>query len=151
MKTRCINLKDFEVRGLLDGSITALWRPVKDQSMGIIVTSRGFKPLVLANRNNQVAEIHCPYGQQGDVLIGREAWELSYGKIPLYKAGSAPEDIGAKWKSPATMPAKLARIRREIVSLECIQGKGRPIEGSISEWETEREQWFWKIQLKEAE
>lgn len=173
MKTRCINLKQSEVLGLLDGSITALWRPVKDQSMGIIVTSRGFKPLVLANRNNKVAEIHCPYGQPGDVLIGREAFRQLYaggvtlGGRPAYRAdigrdGNADKvqnSPGMSWRSAAQMPAALSRIRRELVSVECIQAiKAKAPEvvamfgGALPKDRPVRlEQWFWQLKLKEAE
>lgn len=153
MKTRCINLRDHEVRGLLDGSITALWRPVKltghdgiqsDHSQWRFVSTpdswTGQKDLekgIYAWQHRadikRLIQERCPYGQPGDVLIGREAWQpfdwyehcdcdgaCSCPRGPLFRSNGGTEK---GWRSAATMPASLSRIHRELVAVECRQGK----------------------------
>jgi len=68
MKTRCINLKYHEVRGLLDGSILAIWRPMKPQPW-----KDPFDSLLLTTAKHTVtmADVWkiCPYGKSGDRLM----------------------------------------------------------------------------------
>jgi hypothetical protein len=124
-KPRTIHLRDDEVRGILDGTITQLRRPVKGAHIDY---ARGD-----TRKRNPLFRMHlCPFGPPDTVLIGKEVWcplDLDYRVVTLgfelrdgrglhiaYKAdhidpnGDGPGNP-MPWRSPATMPAWAARIR----------------------------------------
>lgn len=98
MKTRCVNLKDFEARGLLDGSISTLWRPVKPQPPDDLplhgwITSADLDRDGLYSWYDRpsISRQHCvkcPW-ESGDVLIGREKFFIDH--IDFAWGGKLPE------------------------------------------------------------
>lgn len=153
MKTRCINLKDHESIGLLDGSITALWRPVKPAPVAVdfLNVGGGVDWPCAVTPAGRVA-LHCPY-QRGDTLIGREKHAVWHdgdksGAYFWADQGAMHQVPKGSWRSASEMPAALARHRLKVVSVECLQGEQRPMEGSIMEWEAQRKEWFWKLSVE---
>lgn len=94
LKTRPIILRLWEVRGLLDGTVTQLWRAMKRQPKGVldpwndaiepgeVWMCRGWPVRCVESRGRNKAaageltpvRLKCPYGVPGDRLWGRESW-----------------------------------------------------------------------------
>lgn len=65
-------------------------------------------------------ENHCPYGAPGDLLWVRETFAVNMvaGKnFVFYRADSAPDGDGAKWKPSIFMPRQYSRITLRITSV----------------------------------
>ena len=153
MKERSIVLKPFEVRGILDGTITKLWRVVKPQPIehdGIIECG----PAIAGSMHALVAWLilnKCPLGPVGSKVWGKEAWHGSLigeaGTSIDYKATCAQntseenpwesftsdpdayewvaKHYTKTWASPVTMPRWASRITLtlEAVEVEKVNGE----------------------------
>ena len=125
MKTPILHLSEREVRGILDGTITRVVRPIKPQpeEFGDGVVRMGKK----------VGMLHafCPF-PKGSIVCGKEAWGMgrTYERgepegYRMYKADDptdAPWEGG--WRSPATMPQWASRIWLEVVHCHAAKGWG---------------------------
>ena len=82
-RERAINLRDWEVRAIQAGRLKMLVRPVKPQPVspgdGAYFDAYNGGPewtwWTPDNRQYLSQIIRCPYGQPGDRLRGREAWQ----------------------------------------------------------------------------
>ena len=82
-RERAINLRDWEVRAIQAGRLKMLVRPVKPQPIspgdGAYFDAYNGGPewtwWTPDNRQYLSQIIRCPYGQPGDRLRGREAWQ----------------------------------------------------------------------------
>jgi len=67
-----------------------------------------------------VVVVKCPYGQPGDILIGRETW-MPHRSRPghyFYRASlNVPSGKIDKWRSPRAMPWKASRLRLQVVKV----------------------------------
>lgn len=138
MKERPIIFSSEMVRAILNGRKTQTRRVIK----GLITPTPDFEYCFHAtnkeswevgyDHRNGTGEplryIKCPYGQPGDRLWVKEAWqdEFNYGKEKhktIYRATDRGivfgglELISIKWKSPRFMPRLASRITLEIVSI----------------------------------
>jgi hypothetical protein len=148
MKTHCINLTPHESLGFVNKRVSIIWRPVEPQPLGEVTSAVYWSdglwriyhepaPNILKD-GSQAGRVvglrlKSPCGKPGDVLIGREAWQIYHmtGCV-IYKAdidecGQCPATtpFGDKifvtpkgpWQSASTMPAKYARHRHIIKSV----------------------------------
>jgi hypothetical protein len=63
---------------------------------------------------------HCPYGQPGDRLWVRETWaqhEIGGETHTFYRADSAPDGDGIRWRPSIFMPRNLSRITLEVTGV----------------------------------
>lgn len=125
MTERCINLTAHEVRGILDGSITQLRRVVKGATpiASSQIWSLWWSDKIEAQvKGDWYAKLHGPFGEPGDLLIGRETWQkrLPSGTI-LYRADGVHWSEDRFWKSPATMPKSFSRIARRVKTVRVQQ------------------------------
>ena len=95
-------LHPWEVRGLLDGTITRISRPQRPTDA--VVGTDGYTSLV------------SPFGPKGGSLLGQEAWAPT--KFPCmqnfaYEADGFHPAVDA-WLPAADMPAEAARIRMRV-------------------------------------
>jgi hypothetical protein len=116
VKERPINLKEWEVRAILDGRKTQTRRVVKPQPkeeavLGFLIPQPNAKGSCAHFHAVDEKGVHTkdltvcfPYGQPGDRLWVREKWMDLRG-----------ED--RRWKSPVTMPRWASRITLEIESV----------------------------------
>lgn len=93
-------LKDYEVRGILDGSVTQIVRVVKPQPMKseawteLLVIGNGWAKFGSGDVVNGKARI--PFGQPGELLAGKEAYKRNGDGLPTgitYRAGPAPNGL----------------------------------------------------------
>jgi hypothetical protein len=126
-------LRDWEVRGIIEGRISQLRRPIKpqpyetDEFMDIdpncnFIWKHGNQRRY-CGKNFML--LHSPFGQVGGTIWGKETWcEVSqlldcYGKnsnlcsgvdiFTFYRA-SHKLPSGCKWRSPVHMPREYSRI-----------------------------------------
>jgi hypothetical protein len=112
-----------QVRGILDGTVTAFRVPMKPQPGEFPASGSTF--------------LELPY-QPGDILYVREAWAIaqptdstpsgkSYDPWYVYKAdGASTEELEReygylyefRWRSPATMPRGAARLFLRVVDVK---------------------------------
>ena len=140
MKERPINLRDWEVRAILDDRKTQLRRVVKPQPDHFhrdIVGKE--KPYATEDWNRIIPqlgddEIPCPYGSPGDRMWVREAWQdycpiwnghwcghgtqegIERDHTPVYRADNgwiSPK----RWRPSIHMPRWASRITLEVVSV----------------------------------
>lgn len=154
MKTRCINLKDFEAVGLLDGSITALWRPLSPQPMeyegGWCYCSPKGKFIWGAISMPGSPTDHCPW-QPGDALICREKHSVWYDgarRGAYYWADQGAMHQVTRWKGAQQMPQWASRIRRELVAVECRQPDRETEERLIASGDYRK--WHWVLTVGEV-
>lgn len=137
VRERPVILREYEARGLRDGSVSVLWREVKPW--------RGHRGAVdVANLLESAAQraealAWAPYGAPGERLWGREAYALENcgddGDQVIFRA-----DLGAKWRdgdgtvywlpsdysvprwlSPVAMPRWACRTVVEIVDVRVMR------------------------------
>ena len=157
-RERAINLRDWEVRAIRAGRLKLLVRPMKPQPnnpevfgvspiWGSCVPTEdtpgvrsGSIPAecvgrytihAATNENGRRLDrwIACPYGQPGDRLRGREAWQVSglgWGsRLPIgkihYRATDDDEwkSYWGRWKPAITMPRWAVRNWLEITEVRC--------------------------------
>lgn len=156
---RRINLRDWEVRGLLAGRITALCRVVKPQPEHKQIHEWKGKTIIdqehrmwcwkehvfenlwdfMDNDDRQRLATYSPFGAPGDLLLGREAWqvysycpgeyggigELGYPVDPSCGPSSAVAVVyradgeDGPWRSSTTMPDWAVRHRMTVKSVRC--------------------------------
>ena len=134
MKERSINLRPHEVRGLLDGTVTQLWRPAKEfvahcdtwpdeahpaRESGWIAWwgPQSGESLAESAKREYRHGILCPWGEAGQRLWGRETFFVYASGEVIYRADYGPESYegGAKgWSSSAQMSRHYSRILLEI-------------------------------------
>lgn len=134
MKERSIILRPHEVRGLLDGTVTQLWRPAKEfvahcdtwpdeihpaRESGWIAWwgPHSGEPLAEVTKREYQHGISCPWGEPGQRLWGRETFFVYASGEVIYRADYGPESYegGAKgWSSSAQMSRHYSRILLEI-------------------------------------
>jgi hypothetical protein len=126
-------LRDWEVRGIIEGRIRELRRPIKPQPIETDeFTNIDPNCNFIWKRGNQrrycgknFMLLHSPFGQVGGTIWGKETWcEVSqlldcYGKnsnlcsgvdiFTFYRA-SHKLPSGCKWRSPVHMPREYSRI-----------------------------------------
>ena len=157
-RERAINLRDWEARAHQEGRLKLLVRPMKPQPnnpevfgvspiWGSCVPTEdtpgvrsGSIPAecvgrytihAATNENGRRLDrwIACPYGQPGDRLRGREAWQVSglgWGsRLPIgkihYRATDDDEwkSYWGRWKPAITMPRWAVRNWLEITEVRC--------------------------------
>ena len=82
MTTRPFNLKPHEVRGIIDGRLTQLRRPIKPQPglydcgrLGKVILWPGKHPPATQTSDREIwIREGSPFGSVGDLLWGRESW-----------------------------------------------------------------------------
>lgn len=139
-KARPIVFSAPMVRALLDGKKTQTRRPIKPRHpWSMFETEAGqpwpyFDPYVYAEPDP--VPVPCPYGQPGDHLWVKEAWNTGIcGEIPTicYRATCETDDPCGfpitwnqydayppkrkGWQSPRFMPRELSRITLEITAI----------------------------------
>lgn len=137
MSERTILLHPHEVTGILERGQTVLKRPAKaiqdlscdiaevkmsQENTSILVTTKG-------GALKHDLDIRSPFGQPGDVLVGKETWFFDSRAKPgygiHYRANACVEyeewflEMGWKWRSPVHMPRWAVRIVRSI-KRECV-------------------------------
>jgi hypothetical protein len=130
---------DLEARGLHDGTITAVIRPVKPQPIevqklgGADGTVWVWPPnLKKATSSRSIWLEKCPFGQPGDVLAAKETWAMldenyrpaASGAIPVYRidhvtGNDGPDHI--RWQSGATMSRDLIRLRLTVQAVRAVR------------------------------
>jgi len=130
MKERSLIMPDSDVRATLDGRKTQFRRVVKPQPSCPDCGTDCNAPLLMSTgfwTNGFYFNKRCPYGQPGDRLWVREAWnnDWTYGTT-LYRAdgGSAKEagyESEPKWRQSNHMPQELSRITLEVTTVRVEQ------------------------------
>ena len=89
MKERPILFNGAMVRAVLDGRKTQTRRVVKPQPTGNVVTLKASDGLTFLHDYDGSSgnELKCPYGQPGDQLWVREAFDPIYPQDPKYNSG----------------------------------------------------------------
>ena len=156
MKERPVNLKEHEVIAILEGRKTQLRRMVSQQpapAQKWVGWLRDGKRLIATWARSKGHALHnslqikCPFGQVGDSLWGREAFDLIYGQSPPdqvieidYKADNPRrmmDELGTRhWRPRRDMPRSASRILLEITAIKVEQTD---------------EGWFWVVEFKRIE
>ena len=113
MKERPILFSAPMVRALLAGTKTQTRRIVKRQALEWLQPGM-FAPEYVANPENGL----CPYGQPGDRLWVREAFQrdpFKYGEY-VYRASVRAETVFDKWTPSIHMPRRASRITLEVTA-----------------------------------
>ena len=156
-KERPILFNADMVRALLDGRKTQTRRVMKSQpteGCGLIEVGT-FAPIVIDRKGEQQPgpdtfgafsedgewALKCPYGQPGDLLWVREAFEvgLCTESTLAYRATHKPSDLDEgwyepiKWKPSIHMPRWASRITLEIVSVRVERLQDISNEDAVSE------------------
>jgi hypothetical protein len=141
-------LRDWEVRAILERRLTMLARPVR-ASKGCTLhvypdDGDGPEPVNVPAGRGSLTDVICPFGIEGDVLIGKEAWFEVYSHDtarPLdppkacYRSTETDEVIklgedgctavnrdgtfASPWRPAQHMPPWAVRIRLRVVSVAC--------------------------------
>ena len=168
MKVRPVKLKEHEVIAILENRKTQLRRMVSQQpapaqkwvgwlrdGKGLVATWAQSKGDMLRN----ALQIKCPFGQVGDRLWVREAWQHSnfpdgdfspecavfyradYLDDPHGPSGEkSPEGKYREWNRATVMPKIASRITLEITEVRVEQTE----EGLFGEW-------FWVIEFERVD
>lgn len=143
---RPVCLRDDDVRAVLAGRKRQHRVPIKPQpgpgtggywccissterSRRGLWTPRQFSKWPMDGTDNRSTgeSVRCPYGQPGDVLRIKEAWQMSglgwMSDTPAGKTHYRATDNGqwksywGKWRSPAVMPLRLVRLKVLLTSV----------------------------------
>lgn len=127
---RPIILPAWQVRGILDGTVTQLWRAMKRQpeSPGCLmsVPVGGLSYIWPHEQEPGVyVDYFCafPWGKVGSRIWGRETFFVYASGDAAYRADYGPESFegGAKgWRSSAAMPRRYSRITLEIEAVSAL-------------------------------
>jgi hypothetical protein len=110
-----------EVRGLLDGSITELFLPLKPQPIDVLPMKVPGAWVTLDTVDpNHGSIIYAPY-KPGQIIKVRETWADFEGGVNLpfdpiiYKADDDTAQF--KWCSPVTMPLSASRLSLRVLDV----------------------------------
>ena len=127
---RTLLLHQHEAQALVAGRLEMFWRPVKSQpgkvqsgdwcffkNNSIYATETAYSENALLRKMMK----HCPYGQPGDLLVGKETWRECTDQLGIMYRADGWEDVQAnynlKWRSSATMPRRASRFTLRVVSV----------------------------------
>lgn len=133
--TRPIILRAWEVRGLLDGTVTQLWRAMKRQpehvwGSGVRLSDPDYFSVHVrypGERQTDDIWVRCPWGKAGDRVWGRETWTRDIGQrggTIVYMADGLEPMLAERWYSPVTMPRRYSRITLEVEAVSALPVQG---------------------------
>jgi hypothetical protein len=137
-----ICLHEFEVKGILDGSVTELWRPCKIQPPGEGYQLSRLMDSTAKEDKCNIDKLHwikldtdgitvidsdgkyfeSPFGSVGTRITGKETWiEVTdkYNRNGFIYKSDGWHTFDDSWKSPIAMPPKASRITLINTGVEC--------------------------------
>lgn len=129
MKERAVCCYDHEVRAILAGRLSQLWRPMKDQPDGDPIRDPSDGAWYV---NGGFWCRRCPFGVVGDRISVREAYGGDNLCGYVYRADHPNADLRRgdlddgeqsirQWRSPVTMPRGLSRITLEVTGVRAMR------------------------------
>ena len=137
IRPRSVLLREWEVRAIQEGRLTMLARPVNpEKGCTIWAVEEEYDndeqvELLSLGAPGGPTDILCPFGMEGDVLLGKETWGFS-ARVTTdahdrfmremdsqYLVFRADGSRAAFWHPPQRMPQWAVRIRLRVESVAC--------------------------------